>query len=54
MKPNHLIDSSELDEAIAKAERLNRLLAEANSLIRELASQEVKVIASIKNLDDSN
>ena len=42
------VNSSELDEAIVKAERLNKLLEEANSLVKELASHEVKVIVSIE------
>lgn len=54
MDIKYSIDSIELDEAIDKVERLNKLLEEANSLAKELASQEVKVIATIKNHQDSN
>lgn len=54
MDIKYSIDSTELDEAIDKVERLNKLLEEANSLSKELASQEVKVIATIKTHQDSN
>lgn len=47
-----LIDSSELDETMAKVEKLNKLLGEANSLLKELASREVEIIASIKTHQD--
>lgn len=47
-----LIDSSELDETMAKVEKLNKLLGEANSLLKELASREVELIASIKTHQD--
>lgn len=35
------VDMSEVDELIHKAERLNELLKEANSLVKELASNSL-------------
>lgn len=54
MEQQALVNLTELDEAIVKAERLNELLEEANSLVKELASNDVTVFASIKNLENSN
>ena len=36
------IDTTEIDKAIEKAVKLQELLKEANSLVRELASMELK------------
>lgn len=47
-----LVDSSELDETMAKVEKLNKLLEEANSLLKELASHEIEITASVKALED--
>ena len=38
-----------LDETIKKAELLNRLLREANALVNELASAEIKLSVDIEN-----
>ncbi len=35
------VDDSKVNDALKKAERLNALLKEANSLARELASSEI-------------
>lgn len=37
------IDTTEIDKAVEKAVRLKKLLKEANSLARELASMELKL-----------
>lgn len=41
------IDTSALDEATRKAERLNDLLKEASSLVNELASKEIKLSVEV-------
>lgn len=46
-----LVDMSEIDEVIHNVERLNQLLEEANSLVNELASKKVTVMASIAKIN---
>ena len=41
------IDMTEIDETIKKAERLSRLLKEANSLADELASKTIRLNVEI-------
>lgn len=47
MKIEPKIDMTEIDETIEKAERLNRLLKEANSLADELASKTIRLNVEI-------
>lgn len=46
------VDRTELDETLNKAVELNKILEKANSLINELASKEIAVVASFKSLED--
>jgi len=49
IKMNITVDTSEITEALEKAERLGELIREANSLSDELASKEINISVSTNN-----
>ena len=46
-----MVDRSEIDEAMKKVKKLNRLLKEANSLRNELAKNEVVIKLMVTDIE---
>ena len=46
-----MVDRSEVDEAMKKVKKLNRLLKEANSLRNELAKNEVVIKLTVTDIE---